>query len=198
MIYFTLSVSYSTENGGILMIAREEFNQIKEETLAYFEKANIVLTDQEKEKLEIADFGLNRIRELGLQLIEYINTERCCAKDLFLLPRQTCPEHLHPPVGNSPGKEETFRCRFGTVYLYVPGPKTDQPKAVIPEDKRDTFTVWNEIILHPGEQYTLYPNTPHWFQAGEEGAIVSEFSTKSTDENDIFTDQRIIRVPEVG
>ncbi|WP_139785556.1 D-lyxose/D-mannose family sugar isomerase [Cytobacillus gottheilii] len=179
------------------MIPREEYDQIKRETLEYFERAKIVLTDEEKEKLEIADFGLNRIRELGLQLIEYINTDRCCAKDLILLPRQTCPEHLHPPVGDSPGKEETFRCRFGTVYLYVSGPKTEHPKAVLPADKKDTFTVWNEIILNPGEQYTLFPNTPHWFQAGEEGAIVSEFSTKSTDENDIFTDQSIVRIPVV-
>lgn len=179
------------------MISRKEYDQIKEETLAYFQQLNIKLSDNEVEKLEIADFGLNRIRELGLQLIEYINTDRCCAKDLVLLPRQTCPEHLHPPVGDSPGKEETFRCRFGTVYLYVPGPKVDNPKAVIPAGKAETFTVWNEIVLNPGEQYTLLPNTLHWFQAGDEGAVVSEFSTKSTDENDIFTDSEIKRIPVV-
>ena len=41
------------------------------------------------------------------------------------------------------------------------------------------------------------PNTPHWFQAGNEGAIVSEFSTNSHDESDIFTDVRIMRIPEI-
>ncbi|MDQ0482460.1 D-lyxose/D-mannose family sugar isomerase [Guptibacillus hwajinpoensis] len=179
------------------MISREEFTQVKEETLAYFKKANIVLTDEEIDRIEVADFGLNRINEFGLQLIEYVNTERCCAKDLVLLPHQTCPEHLHPPVKDSPGKEETFRCRFGTVYLYVPGPETTNPKATIPVDKQHTFTVWNEIVLNEGEQYTLEPNTPHWFQAGEEGSIISEFSTKSTDENDIFTDEEIKRIPVV-
>jgi D-lyxose ketol-isomerase len=179
------------------MISREEFDQIKEETLAYFQLAGITLTDREVDKIEIADFGLNRIRDLGLQLIEYINTDRCFAKDLVLLPRQTCPEHLHPPVGNSPGKEETFRCRYGTVYLYVPGHKVDNPRAVIPEGKEETFTVWNEIVLNPGEQYTLLPNTLHWFQAGDEGAVVSEFSTKSTDENDLFTDSEIKRISVV-
>ena len=177
------------------MLSRIEYEQIKEETLAYFERCSIKLTDEEVARIEVADFYLNRIREFGLQLIEYINTDRCCAKDLVLLPGQTCPEHLHPPVGTSPGKEETFRCRFGTVYLYVPGPKVEDPKAVIPKDKLDTFTVWNEIVLNPGEQYTLQPNTLHWFQAGKEGAVVSEFSTKSTDENDIFTDEEIKRIP---
>jgi D-lyxose ketol-isomerase len=118
---------------------------------------------------------------------------------LVLLPRQTCLEHLHPPVGDSPGKEETFRCRrHGTVYLDVPGPKVNKPKAIIPEGKDEAFTVWNEIVLNPGEQYTLFPNTLHWFQAGDEGAVVSEFSTKSTDKNDIFTDPKIKRVPVVA
>ncbi|MEH7222970.1 D-lyxose/D-mannose family sugar isomerase [Bacillus sp. JJ1566] len=179
------------------MISRKEFDLIKEETLEYFKKCKIVLTEEEIARIEIADYGLNRVREIGLQLMVYINTERCCAKDLVLLPNQTCPEHLHPPVGESPGKEETFRCRYGTVYLYVPGPAVDQPKATIPEDKKDTFTVWNEIVLKPGEQYTLEPNTLHWFQAGEEGAVVSEFSTKSTDEYDVFTDREIKRIPEI-
>ncbi|MEH7236448.1 D-lyxose/D-mannose family sugar isomerase [Bacillus sp. JJ1562] len=179
------------------MISRQEYELIKQETLEYFEKCNIVLTEEEIDRIEIADFGLNRVRELGLQLMVYINTERCCAKDLVLLPNQTCPEHLHPPVGESPGKEETFRCRYGTVYLYVPGPAVDQPKATIPEDKKDTFTVWNEIVLKPGEQYTLEPNTLHWFQAGDGGAVVSEFSTMSTDEYDVFTDQEIKRIPEI-
>jgi D-lyxose ketol-isomerase len=51
----------------------------------------------------------------------------------------------------------------------------------------------DEIVLQPGEQFTIPPNTLHWFQAGDDGAIVSEFSTRSTDEHDVFTDPRIIR-----
>jgi len=53
------------------------------------------------------------------------------------------------------------------------------------------------VVLNPGEQYTIYPNTLHWFQAGEEGAIVSEFSTKSVDEKDVFTDPSIDRIPKI-
>ena len=46
----------------------------------------------------------------------------------------------------------------------------------------------------PGEQHTLPPNTKHWFQAGSEGAVISEFSSPSDDRSDIFTDPRIQRV----
>jgi D-lyxose ketol-isomerase len=38
----------------------------------------------------------------------------------------------------------------------------------------------------------------HWFQAGAEGAVVSEFSSTSRDEYDVFTDPRIVRIPVVG
>ncbi|HPP76337.1 MAG TPA: D-lyxose/D-mannose family sugar isomerase, partial [Armatimonadota bacterium] len=119
----------------------------------------------------------------------------CCAKELVLFPWQICPEHRHPPIEGQPGKEETFRCRAGQVYLYVPGEPAANPKARVPEDRKDYFTVWHEIILNPGEQYTLMPNTLHWFQSGPDGAIVSEFSTKSVDEADIFTDPAIVRTP---
>jgi D-lyxose ketol-isomerase len=111
-----------------------------------------------------------------------------------LFPHQTCPEHRHPPVEGEPGKQETFRCRWGEVYVYVPGTAVENPKATAPKGHEDYYTVWHEIVLKPGEQYTLMPNTPHWFQSGDEGAIVSEFSTKSRDASDIFTDPEIQRV----
>lgn len=59
------------------------------------------------------------------------------------------------------------------------------------------ITVWHEVILEPGQQYTIQPDTLHWFQGGEEGAVVSEFSTTSYDEYDIFTDPRIKRMPVI-
>ena len=141
--------------------------------------------------MEVAEYGLGMLDRIGLALIVYVNTARCCAKELVLFPGQTCPEHRHPNVGTEPGKEETFRCRWGEVYLYVPGERTQSPKAKAPEGCGDFFTVWHEIILRPGEQYTLEPDTLHWFQAGPQGAVVSEFSTRSRDGADIYTDPRI-------
>ncbi len=42
-------------------------------------------------------------------------------------------------------------------------------------------------------QHTIAPSVLHWFQAGDDGAVVSEFSTMSVDELDVFTDTRIGR-----
>ena len=159
-------------------------------TLEFFEKAGIVITQQEAERIEIADFGLGQLETTGLQILTYVNTERCCAKELVLFPGQTCPEHRHPDADGKPGKEETFRCRYGKVYLYVEGEETTSRGTCPPAGE---YTVFHEIVLTPGKQYTLSPNTKHWFKAGEQGAVVSEFSTKSTDECDVFTDPRIVR-----
>lgn len=161
-------------------------------------KAGIVITRQEASAIEAADLGLGTFERLGLGVLVYVNTERCCAKELVLWPGQTCPEHRHPPVSaTNPGKEETFRCRWGLVYLYVPGPRTRRPKALPPSGREATYTVWHEVVLRPGDQYTLPPNTLHWFQAGPKGAVVSEFSTRSLDDKDIFTDPEIRRITTV-
>lgn len=170
-----------------------ELNQVKQFVLESLSNARIAITPAEAKNIEIADMGLGRLEEIGLEIITYINTDRCCSKELIMLPNQICPEHRHPPVNGLPGKEETFRCRQGIVYLYVEGKPTIQIKGVIPPDCKEYFTVFHEVILSPGEQYTLTPNTLHWFQAGPEGAIVSEFSTTSRDELDIFTDPNISR-----
>lgn len=170
---------------------------MKDKALKMFEKVNITLTEVEKQNLEVADFGLDKVEDTGLQLVTYINTSKVCAKELVLLPRQTCPEHKHPKRSFDEGKEETFRCRYGKVYLYVEGEETVNRCANPPSGDEAYYTALKEIILNPGEQYTIYPNTLHWFQAGSEGAIVSEFSTRSTDEEDIFTDPRINRIPDI-
>ncbi|MCR2822367.1 D-lyxose/D-mannose family sugar isomerase [Lederbergia panacisoli] len=177
---------------------RKEYEEIQSKALELFEKANIVLTDKEKENIEVADFGLGKIENTGLQLVTYVNTDLVCAKELALLPNQTCPEHKHPKRDFDDGKEETFRCRYGTVYLYVEGDEVEHLSTQLPEGDEKYYTVFHEIILNPGEQYTIPPNTLHWFKAGSEGTVVSEFSTRSTDEDDIFTDSRIKRIPEIS
>jgi D-lyxose ketol-isomerase len=146
--------------------------EARERAASMLERAGIVLTPAERAGIEVADFGLGRLEETGLQLVVYVNTERVCAKELVLFPLQTCPEDRHPPFDGTAGKEETFRCRFGTVHLHVGD---------------------DELVLHPGGQYTIPPDTLHWFRAGEEGAVVSEFSTQSRDELDVFSDPRIVR-----
>ena len=155
------------------MITQEEQREAQAYAVAQLRATGIELTDAEQAEIEVADFGLGRLEEIGLQLVVYVNTARVCAKELVLFPGQVCPEHRHPPFEGTPGKEETFRCRTGVVHLHVDG--------------------HGEIVLAPGDQFTIPPDTLHWFRAGADGAIVSEFSTRSRDEHDVFSDPRIVR-----
>jgi len=146
------------------MITPQEYAQARERAIGFFAKTGIVLTEKEKQDIEVADFGLGDLGRIGLEVLVYVNTSRVCAKELVLFPGQTCPEHRHPTRGGVPGKEETFR----------------------------------QIELKAGDQYTLAPDTLHWFRAGGEGAVVSEFSSTSTDEQDQFSDPRIGRFTRIG
>jgi D-lyxose ketol-isomerase len=159
------------------VISRDELGEAQAYAANQLAACGIVLTDAERHAIEVADFGLSRLREAGLMLLVYVNTDRYCAKELVLYPGQACPEHRHPPFDGTPGKEETFRCRRGLVTLLVDG---------------------RELVLRPGKQFTIPPDTLHSFQAGPEGAVVSEFSSTSRDDLDVFTDPNVQRATVVG
>ena len=159
------------------MITRAEQQEARGYAAERLAAAGIVLSEAEREAIEIADFGLSRLREVGLMLLVYVNTDRYCAKELVLYPGQECPEHRHPPFDGTPGKEETFRCRVGDVHLRVAG---------------------EELVLGPGEQHTIPPDTLHSFRAGADGAVVTEFSSASRDELDVFTDPAVRRTTVVA
>ncbi|MFB6135659.1 MAG: D-lyxose/D-mannose family sugar isomerase [Halobacteriaceae archaeon] len=177
------------------MLSEAEWEEARERTVETLADAGFELTPEERQAVEVVDFGFGRLEEVGLEIVTYVNTDRYCAKELVLFPGQVCPEHRHPPFDDYPGKRETLRCRRGTVYLYVDGEETPDP-AVEPPFNEDAYTVGHEVVLQPGEQYTVPPDTRHWFAAGERGAVVSEFSSPSYDEEDVFTDPEIRRIPE--
>lgn len=179
------------------MLTNSQVKKAQAKALEVLSRVHIVLSPEETENIEIAEFGLGELERTGLELVTYVNTEHYCAKELVLFPHQTCPEHKHPPIEGGPGKMETFRCRWGRVWLYVEGIPTADRKAQVPAGSEAYYTVFHEVELNPGEQYTIAPDTLHWFQAAGEGAVVSEFSSTSRDESDIFTDPRIERVPGI-
>ena len=151
------------------MLRKEDYEIYSARALAYLEKAGIVINPEERRRVEVAEYELGCLDKVGLELVVYVNTERCCAKELVLLPYQTCPEHRHPEINGEEGKEETFRCRYGKVYLYVSG-EGSRGSVSIPFPSTPV-TVFHEVVLNPGEQYTIMPETLHWFAAGEAYAL---------------------------
>lgn len=176
----------------------EVTNEYKSKVIEVFKKSGMAFTQKELDSIDYAEFGLNNIANEGLNLILYINNERYCAKEMVLLPNQACPEHMHPDFDDKKGKQETFRCRWGEVFLYIDDQtKLDSSKIQVEIPKggnEQYYTAAKEIILKAGEQFTISPGIKHWFKAGSEGAVISEFSSPSYDEKDIFTNPGVKRV----
>ena len=179
------------------MLRKSEMKKAQKRAADMLERAGIAITPEERDNIEVVDLGLGELERTGVQIVVYENNDRYCAKELVLFPRQTGPEHRHPDTASGPGKMETFRCRWGKMWLYIEGAPAANPQARAPRGSEDYYTVFHEIELNPGDQYTLPPDTLHWFQAGDEGAIVSEFSSTSRDETDVFTDPRIHRITNI-
>ena len=183
------------------MITRAQLQEARQRASAFLLQARVVACPDELDRIEVVDLGLGELEQTGLQILTLVDTGNIGVKVLVLFPGQTFAQHKHPPLGEYPGKEETFRCQWGELYLYTPGALTPDPRATPPAHRAHTYTVWHETILTPGEQRTCPPDTFHWFQAGPEGAVAWSFSSRATDVKDVFTDpdvQRVTRVADSG
>lgn len=179
------------------MLTRAEYERAQLRAAELLRRTGVALRDEELASIAVADFGLGELAQSGAQILTLLNTPEIAAKLIALFPDQTLPEHRHPRLGDYPGKAETLRCEWGEVYVYTPGPAATQPLGHPPAHRRETYTVWHEAVMAPGQQVTLAPNTLHWFQAGPEGCVVWSFSSRAVDVEDVFTDPEIERVTVV-
>ncbi len=154
------------------MISMQRYDDAVAPPSAMLQKAGIVITPEECKRFEVADFGLGELDKTGLEIITYVNTERCCAKEIVMFPRQTCPEHWHPAIDGVSGKEETFRCRWGTAYLYVPGPSTRNAACKPPQGSAAHYCVAHQIVLTP--RGSIYDHAGP-FELSSIGPLIPEF-----------------------
>jgi D-lyxose ketol-isomerase len=175
------------------MITRAQQQRAVQYAWELCKNTGIALRDEEIEHIEVADLGLGEFETSGLMILTLKITKEVGIKMIALYPWQNCPEHIHPPQGDYPGKEETFRGLWGQAWLYVPGEPAPHPRARVPEHRKGYYTSWHEVDLAPGNQYTSAPNEWHWFQAGSEGAVILSISTRPTDYQDGFRDPGVQR-----
>jgi len=87
------------------MITRQAYLGAQKRAIEALRPSGLSFTDQELERIEIADFGLSDVNREGAQILTLVQTERLSVKLLILFPQQTEPEHWHPPIGQDPGNE---------------------------------------------------------------------------------------------
>ena len=151
------------------MITREEQRQAQAYAAEQLAAAGIELSERERVGSRWPTSG-SRAREQGLR-----HADRYCA-GARPLSRPGVPGAPPPAVRGHAGKEETFRCRRGLVRLRVGTERLSSARATS----------------------TIPPDTLHSFRAGPDGAVVSEFSSASRDELDVFTDPAVRRATVVA
>lgn len=181
------------------MLKRNQRNEAECWAWEFVRNAGIPLLENEKKYIEIVELGLGELEVTGLQILTLAAGEWLGVKLLILRPNQFFPQHRHPPCLQEryPGKTELLRGQYGEAYLYVPGPPTAERKVTPPVNRRRYCTVWHEISLLPGYQHICPPNTWHWFQASDRGAVIWSISSKVTDAADEFYDPQVVRIPSI-
>jgi len=167
-------------------MSKNNLDQLKTEYLDLLQKAGFHVTNTELSNLEINDFGLGNIRKEGFGFIDILRSKRIRITLLLLLPNQSLPQHMHPSYENEEGKEETLRVLFGETKVFIEG--ESDSAIIIPEGKEKYYTALNEIHLKAGGQYSVQPNTKHWFQACDKGSVNICFQNRVDELRNIFYD----------
>ncbi|MBL7222780.1 MAG: hypothetical protein ISS72_02905 [Candidatus Brocadiae bacterium] len=125
------------------------------------------------------DFALGKFTEVGMAGIFWINDHRgFFGHEIYLLPGQMIPEHLHLSTKDGPAKMEGWHVRHGSCWVFGnEGASTPEMEALIPPSHKQCSKARIAKKLMPGECACLnQPCAPHFMLAGPQGAIVSEYA----------------------
>jgi hypothetical protein len=148
------------------VIGEHELRQARLYAAEKLSETGVVLTAEERDAIEVADFGLSRLAETGLQLLVYVNTDRYCAKELVLRPWADVPGapastlRGHPRQGGDVPLSQRPRLSLRRGRPHT-GSGVHAASGRIHRRARDRAAA--------GMQHTIPPGTLHWFQAGPEG-----------------------------
>ncbi len=172
----------------------QQLKTIREEAETLIRQSGWILSEQEWQAFSVNDFGLGDILMEGMAFVDLLRSPRLRTTILVQLPKQTLPQHMHPPHEGEQGKEETIRVIYGQVKVYVPGPENN-PNILIPPGKEAFYTARHEILLNVGQQHTMTPGTDHWFQGGPEGAVCFCVQNRVDETKNVFTDPQSLGCP---
>jgi N-acetylneuraminate synthase len=132
-------------------------------------RANVLIPKYSR--VEISHhYGLEKFYKFGLSMIVIVN-KSYCKKYLFLFKNQVHPEQFHKK------KKETFLILFGKIKLNI----------AFNRQKK-------EMIMKPGEVFTIEPGMIHAFKAlSSAGAVIEEISTESIRTDSYYLDDKITK-----
>jgi len=132
-----------------------------------------------EKEMWVTDFGMGDFEKAGMGGIFWVNDAEhgYFAHEIYLLPDQMIPEHVHMKTEFAP-KFESWMVRHGWCYNFSEvGDPTPNPPA-LPESQRGSVISKNFVVQNVGDIIHLKKiETFHFLKAGPEGAIVSEWAS---------------------
>ena len=180
------------------MITRTEQRRRRNERQSCLQKTGLAFRPDELAGIEVADFGLGELAEqrgADLDAGEQREDRRQAAG---AHPRPNPPGARASAAGILRGQRGDAALRVGRALPLRPRRADAEPEGASAGRTRGHVHGLARTLLRPGDQITFEPNTPHWFQAGPEGAVVWSFSTKAVDVQDVFTDPQVARQTVIG
>ena len=149
--------------------SRGKIVEIRNKVRDLTSRANILIP--KNSRIEVSHhYGLEKFYKFGLSMIVIVN-QSYCKKYLFLFKNQIHPEQFHKK------KKETFLILFGKIKLDITFNKKKK-----------------EMIMKPGEVFTIEPGMIHAFKAlSSTGAVIEEISTESIRTDSYYLDDKITK-----
>jgi D-lyxose ketol-isomerase len=174
---------------------RSQINQALKSALHCFHAARWTLPP--KPRWDVTDFGLGRLDQSGLVLVNLAEEPEYCEKLMYAKRHQVTPMHTHHK------KKEDIISRSGrlAIELWKGHPEhTRKGTVFLLQRNGEAVKVRSgkPFVLEPGERVTLVPGVYHAFWPESAEAIIGEVSTANDDAHDnFFVEPDIGRFPGI-
>ena len=168
---------------------------------AYFdmmEKLGYPISDNLRKNMWVTDFALGDFPKVGMAGIFWAheNKNGVFGHEIILLPNQMLVEHWHVAGLGLPAKNECWQARAGKTYCFGEEGEdaSKYPNVKVPESQKNFITV-NKVVCADAKQGNVVwlnrLEARHYQIAGPEGAVVTEYGSYHSNDNNRFTNPKV-------
>lgn len=194
------SISLNFNNDSFYKEGKFDVNRAKDAILQLMKYHNYPIYPNIKDKIWVSDYGTGKFAEVGIAVVMWRNhkEEKYMLMDIFLLPNQMLPEHLHAEQSDKhiPAKAEGWLVRHGTSYVAGIGENNLSDFSFKIPQIHNNGNVAAQHVIKATEGMFLDLQNPktspyHWQIAGDRGAIFSEVAINHSSSNVKYRDVKM-------
>lgn len=170
----------------------------KKAYIEMMENLGYPISDNLRENMWVSDFALGNFPAVGMGGIFWAqeNVHGVFGHEILLLPNQMLIEHYHVAGNGLPAKNECWQARAGTSYCFGENGEdaSKYPDVKVPESQKKFITV-NKVSVADAKKGNVVwmgrIGARHYQIAGPEGAVVTEYGTFHSNDNNRYTNPSV-------